>query len=339
MVGKASEELWDKFETLNQKVTQGLQVSKDFAEYFKKRAQVDDEYSKKVAALCKGPPGGSFFAKDPAIAQETKTMKEGLLSTQHAGLLVSGRFSEIVAIVDAEIVKPLDNFVKAKENERKKLFMDGQKIVKGVADAKAISQKAKDNYFKLSREYEAAREALEKIPSSEAKKIQQGETKVSQAQGKAEQAEQAYRKAVEKANETQRESFTSSLPPILEGFQKIEEERFEETKRVLDVYLGVQKSLPEKFQEANDNMEKVIVPNYEDDWEEFVNNNKPEKDQPDQLEFEPFEGKYTVVQEKKEEVAVVAAAPREEINEPASPQKVAKDEEDLFGGDEEVNLN
>jgi len=255
------------------------------------------------------------------------------LSTQHAGFVVSARFSEVVAIVDAEIVKPLDNFVKIKENERKKLFTDGQKIVKAVTDAKTLALKAKENYVKLSRECDAAREALEKIPSSDAKKIQQGELKVNQSRAKAEQAEEAYRKAVEKANETQRDSFTTSLPPILEGFQKIEEERFEETKRLLDVYLGVQKSLPDKYQEAISNMEAVIVPSYEDDWEEFVNNNKPEKDQPDIIEFEPFEGKYTV-HEKKE----VAAPPKEEVKEEA-PQKVAQEEDDLFNeeGDDEQN--
>lgn len=60
------------FEGVILRTENGVQVCKDLIDFFKKRSQIEEEYSKKLSHLCKSVPGTSLFNKDQALLKESK---------------------------------------------------------------------------------------------------------------------------------------------------------------------------------------------------------------------------------------------------------------------------
>lgn len=277
---KFSEDLWDGFDAVVQKSEVGTQVVRDISEFLKKRAELEQEYGKKLAALCKVPPGVGFFAKEAPVNKETKTVRASIISVQEEGARIANVHLEFSSKILTEVVKPLEAFIKAKDNERKKHIVEGQKKSKALADAKAAVERTRDVYSKSGKEADAAVEAHEKAQKDlfgdpENKKFKENEKravqKVQPSTDKHKAAEAAYQKAVDAANEIQGKSFSEHLPPILDGLQTFEEERFEQLRTSIGEFLKLQKFVPQAIDQSCDELAKQVDSlDHEGDTAEFI---------------------------------------------------------------------
>jgi len=293
---KYSEDLWDGFEILNTKSEHGVQVVKDVAEFLKKRAQLEADYAKGLAALCKTAPGsaGGLFSKGPAVVEkETKTLKAAILAIQEEGSRAATVHQDFANKVLNDVVKPLETFLKTKENDRKKTATEGQKRLKSLADAKAGAEKAKDSYQKATKESEAATEAHTKASAdlaaaSDNKKLQEAEKRASSKAGplaeKAKAAEAAYTKAVDTANDLITKTYGEHIPPLLESLQQFEEDRYAQIRDVLQEYLNAQKTIPTNLDERCQEIEKnVSAISIDSDLTEFADAHKSATSEPEKI--------------------------------------------------------
>jgi len=269
---KYSEDLWDGFDVTSIKAEQGIQVVKDILEFLKKRAEIESIYAKSLASLCKSVPGGSggLFSSSKAgtlIEKETKTLRVALISIQEEGNKAAAAHLELSTKIVNDVVKPLDNFIKTKDVERKKLVIEGQKRIKALTDSKSAAEKAKDTYVRSTKEAEVAAETHEKAKNElasapESKKHQEAEKrhgqKVPGLQEKAKSSEAAYTKAVDTANETINKTYSEHLPPLLDSLQQLEEERYKNLQLVLTEFVNAQRNIPTNLEERCQEMEKQV---------------------------------------------------------------------------------
>jgi len=258
------------------------------------------EYAKKLQELCKTVPGSGLFSKGAPIDKESKTLKAAYLSWQEEGTKIAGHHLEFANKINTDVVKPLEAFIKSKEPERKKAIAEGQKRTKAYLDAKGNHDKAKDVYLKAMKEAELATDAYEKAKTElengpEAKKKQLGDNekraaqKAAQLAEKGKAAEAAYQKAVDTANEVTKETFTTHIPPVLDTLQQLEEERFTQSKAILETFQKEFRTLPDLLIERADELAKALdALNVDSDLEEFVAEKKGPKTEPELYLFVAF---------------------------------------------------
>jgi len=314
---KFSEDLWDGFDHLSAKTELGLTVLKDVTEFIKKRAMLEAEYAKKLQELCKTVPGSGVFAKVAPVTKELKTLKAAYLSWQEEGTKIAAHHLEFSNKINNEVVKPLENFVKTKEPERKKTIAEGQKRTAAYAAAKAALEKAKGAYLAAMKEAESATEAQRKAKAdldaaADAKKKQAGENekrasqRATQLTEKAKAAETAYQKAVDNANEVSKETFGTHLPPVIDALQQLEEERYTQSKQVIEAFHKEFRSLPDLLIERADELSRALEAlDVEADFSDYITEKKSANAEPEVFKFvhykDPAPGTTTSTAEKTEE--------------------------------------
>jgi hypothetical protein len=289
--------LQDGFDHISAKTELGLMVLKDVTEFIKKRAVLENEYAKKLQELCKTVPGAGVFSKNAPIDKESKTLKAAFLSWQTEGAKIATHHLEFANKINTDIVKPLESFIKTKEPERKKFIAEGQKRIKAYTDAKANLDKSKDVYLKSMKEAEQATEAHEKAKTDlesgpEAKKKQATENekranqKAAQLTDKGKAAEAAYQKAVDTANDVAKETYGTHLPPVIDALQALEEERYTQSKQLLDIFHKGFRDLPNQLIERAEELSKVLEAlDVEADLGEFVEEKKGANPEPEVFRF------------------------------------------------------
>jgi len=336
---KFSEDLWDGFDVVAGKTELGLQVVKDISDFLKKRAALEQEYAKNLAALCKTAPGSAgLFSKGPLpVEKETKTLKAALLSIQEEGSRAAVGHQEFANKVLNDVVKPLEAFVKTKENDRKKVVTDGQKRAKALQEAKAAAEKTKDAYMKAMKEAEVATEAHDKAKTelssnADNKKFQEAEKRAAQKAGplndKAKAAEPAYQKAVDAANEAISKTFSEYLPPILDALQQLEEERYSQLRTALVDYLAAQRAIPSHLDERCQEIDKAITALETDaDLAEYVDSNKSPTSGPEQVRFVSYK---EPAQPAATTTTTTTTTSEKEDTPAGEASKPSKEEDDLF---------
>jgi len=287
---KFSKDLWDSFEAIAAKTDVGTAATKDLVDFLSKRAKIEADYAKSLAELCKKPSGGGLFSKGDPLEKEAKTIKAVIVSLREEGAHTATSHQEFSAKIVTDVVKPLEGFLKSKDNERKKSIQEGQKRLKAQADAKNAHDRAKESYTKAGKESDAASEAHEKAQKDlfadpENKKLKENEkkaaTKVQPAGDKLKAAEGAYQKAVDSVNDVQAKTFTEYLPPILDFLQQYEEDRFAVLRQVLGDFLRHQKSVPDQINGfALEIAKQIDSLDLGGDLDEFVTANAKDKSEP-----------------------------------------------------------
>jgi len=255
------------------------------------------EYAKKLQELCKVVPGASLFNKVPPIEKESKTLRAAYKSWQDEGTKIATHHLEFANKINNDIVKPLETFVKTKEPERKKTIAEGQKRTAAYLAAKANLEKARNAYLAAMKEAEAATEAhdkakadLESGPEAKKKQLTENEKranqKATQLTEKAKAAEAAYQKAVDTANEVSKETYTTHLPPVIDALQQLEEERYVQSKTVIEVFHREFRALPDLLIERADELAKALEAlDVDADFTEYAEAHKPAAVEPEVFRF------------------------------------------------------
>ena len=186
------------------------------------------------------------------------------------------------AKVAEQVVKVLDEFVKQKESAKKALQAEGSKLQAGVHAKVGAAKKAEQAYQLAHKTYVKAKEDADKAVAGagdDAKKKAAADKLVKKADElklKVKAAEEPYRKAVKEANEERHTYLTQSMPKVLEGFQKLHHERWEQAISVLKFYTSALAALPDATETAiaalKDKVETQA--SWDEDLQEFVDHAK-----------------------------------------------------------------
>lgn len=150
-----------------------MQVCRDISAFYKKKATIEEGYAKQLIELCKQVPSatgiGSLFNRGPpAITKEGTSLKNALLSVQEESAKIAQNHLEFATKINTDVCAPLDTFIRTTEVEKKKLITDGEKFIKTYKDTQANATRARDNYHKVAKEYETAKDEALKLDSAAA---------------------------------------------------------------------------------------------------------------------------------------------------------------------------
>lgn len=302
VITKISQELVFNFNGIIARSELGIQAVKDISEFMKKRAEIESEYAKKLNQHYKTTPGAGVFTKDPPITKESKTLKDALLGIAEKGLQVSDQHLEISNKIINDICKTLDNWIKTKDQDRKKIIGEGLKLIKSLADNKANVQKNKANYEKLWKDTDSAKDAVIKAEKDEInqpdnKKLNAVTKKATEnfnsAMSKAKSSESAYQTSVDKFNEELNSFKSDKMPQILEQFQQWEQDRWSTLLGIVKSFATIQETLPASVQKGIDDLQVIVeAANFESDIKELVSVCKKEEKDEENIQFTPYKSKH-----------------------------------------------
>jgi len=320
-------------------------VVKDITDFLKKRAEIESAYARSLAALCKTVPGvgGGLFGgsnKSAPVERENKTLKAALLSLQEEGLKASNAHQEFTNKIVSEVLKPLDTFIKTKELERKKFQLEGQKRLKALADAKSQAEKAREAFQRATKELEAANKEHEKAKNDlvlgpDNKRLQETEKriagKIPAIADKVKASETAYLKAVEATNEVITKSYSEHIPPLIDGLQQLETDRYSLLQTVLQEFVTLQRTIPSNLEERCQELDKRFSEvDVEADFNDFIETHKATAKEPELVK--PIGVKETPKEEEKEKEKEKEGEPEKEAEE----QKEEEDDDPAGTGNKSI---
>lgn len=329
---KYSDDLVFSFDKLAAKSDVSTQSIKDYIEFFRKRAEIEAGYAKQLAQHYKTTPGSSMFAaKDLPVTKEPKTLKDATSAVAEKGAAIAEAHQEVANKITSEIVKVLENWIKTKDAERKKVIGEGMKLIKSLVDAKANAAKNRAAYEKLMKDSDAAKDALikaekDEIAQPDNKKLQAVTKKATEAyQGliaKGKTAETAYKTSVEKTNEELASFKSDKMPATLQQFQTWEQERWSALLAAVTSFKTIEETLPSTFEKYVTELQTLIDDTKLDsDLQEIVTACKNAKEE-ESIEFVQFKSKHEDDNSKPKE----AEKPKEEKKEEAKEEKAAEPE-------------
>ncbi|ELR20066.1 SH3 domain containing protein [Acanthamoeba castellanii str. Neff] len=280
----------DGFGLYYSRVSDTLKSLDDISSFFKKLASAESSYSKELAKLSKTVDQKLWKRTDKEIGTV-----EHSWTTFHAELEKVGKFHEQLASKAEELVLTLDNWVKEKEKTKIKLNKDGAKLTKDTHDTMTSLKRAKENYYKLHKAADDAEAAYQKKkaePAAKQKDVDKLSKKSVEAKEKAQNADVAYKKVLEKANEHQTNFYTTYMPKLLEEFQSFDEERTQFFRQVLEQYMTMLSALPPSLSTSCDALNKVVSEiDASSDVATFIANNRASAvTPPPEIQYEPYSG-------------------------------------------------
>jgi hypothetical protein len=227
-----------------------------------------------------------------ALDKETKTLREAVQAVLEQSSAIADAMLQMNAKIHEQVVKVLDEFGKQKDAAKKALQADGAKLTAGVHAKIGAAKKAEQAYQLAHKTFVKAKEDADKAVSGagdDAKKKAAADKLVKKAdelKAKAKAAEEPYRKAVKEANDERHTYLTQSMPKVLEAFQKLHHERWEQVISVLKFYTSALSALPDATETAiaalKDKVETQA--SWDEDLQEFVDHAKEKAGAANELE-------------------------------------------------------
>lgn len=280
----------DGFGLYYSRVSDTLKSLDDISSFFKKLASAESSYSKELFKLSK--------TVDPKLWKRTDKeigTVEHSWTTFHAELEKVGKFHEQLASKAEELVITVDTWLKEKEKTKLKLGKDGAKLTKDTHDTMTSLKRAKENYYKLHKAADDAEAAYQKKkgePTAKQKDVDKLSKKSIEAKEKAQNADVAYKKVLEKANEHQANFYSTYMPNLLAEFQAFDEERTQFYRSILEQYMTMLSALPPSLATSCDALNKVVSQiDAQNDVSTFIATNKASGvTPPPEIQYEPYVG-------------------------------------------------
>ncbi|GAM21883.1 hypothetical protein SAMD00019534_050580, partial [Acytostelium subglobosum LB1] len=284
-----STDLLDGFDNLYKRTEGVLKCNLEMSNFFKKLSALEAEYSKAMLKLVKST-GQKKLMSNPFLDGSLKEAWRISLNEME----VVGNQHATFSNASNELSNSIEKMVKDKENHRKKLTADGQKLTKDMKTQLDLLTKAKMNYHKLSKEAELAQTTLTKgqaDPKMKQDKVSQLSVKATQASEKANQADQEYRECLSVTNSKQNDYYANEMPLLLKEFQTFEEDRIMNTKETMTRLAMSVKEIPPIVSHAADGVQQAAEQIDKDqDIRQWVAENKTNITPPGPIDYHPFEG-------------------------------------------------
>jgi len=280
---KFSGDLWDGFEVLSKHSSNEIQFCKDMIKFFKKRREIEEEYSKNLEKLSKKieyvTPHGSIASAWQAILSET---------TNSAAL-----HANFVNQINEKVVESFQALVKELDAQRKQLVSEGNTLNSEYSSSMEALKKAKYNYEKACKEAEIAKLTHEKAkidPLTKQKELPKFEKESLKKNNEATIRDDYYKKQVEETNNLMELYFSEKMPKVLSEFEHFESVRVQMVKNNMKNYVRILQDIPPALITESNNLSQAVEKvNLDSDIDLFVSQNKTHQEIPDVFEYEPYQ--------------------------------------------------
>eukprot|EP01112_Ceratiomyxa_fruticulosa_P009632 TRINITY_DN251_c1_g1_i1.p1 TRINITY_DN251_c1_g1~~TRINITY_DN251_c1_g1_i1.p1 ORF type:complete len:510 (-),score=131.49 TRINITY_DN251_c1_g1_i1:132-1661(-) len=280
-------ELLDGFELLYKRTDGVIKVSGEMASFFSRLGELQEEYQKLLAKHSK-----SFTKKllqNPYVDGSLKDAWTTVITQIDA---LAAYHSNFAAQLEKDFNVVMEKYFKDKDNTRKRLTAEGQRLTKDWKTQQEVLIKAKQNYHKLAKEAEGAHAAHRKAqsdPKSKPEKIAELDKKARGATDKSTIADQEYNETLKATNTKQHEFYTNEMPTLLIEFQRFEEERINFIKETVINFSLRLRELPPVVQAAADQInESATKIDHERDITQFCAENKTGVTVPRDIDYDPY---------------------------------------------------
>jgi len=276
-----SNDLWDGFDILCKRTEIGIEQCKDLLEFFKRRAVVEEKYSKTVI---------EYFSRFK-LKDENDSFQRGIQLITKVCEAESNVHKTFSSNLLNNLCHPFSALVKEMEQTRKKLIQEGQKIRNDVKEIVELLKKHHARYEKQCKEMESVKVELitliEKEPDANSK-IQALERKVAKCESNSIIAEEEYKFQIKETNEFISGPYLTRMTENLNEFEQFESMRLQFIKSNIKNFIGL-KGEVEGDTILNTSID-VVDP--ELDIQSFIKNNLSNRKVIPPFQFEPYvEGK------------------------------------------------
>jgi len=269
-------DLLDGFDTLNKRAEGVLKGVTGHAEFFHKLADIEKEYAKALSklaqshkqALVKASPSQKELSSSQ-ICWDTVLNELQKISDHHRGYADK---------LDADIGTPMGKWVKDKQNNRKRLEGESERITKDMKTQLSNLQKARAKYVGASKDADQAEAKHVKgkgDPTMKPNQLAQLAAKASQAADRAASSDNEYQQTLSATNQKQTDFYLNAQPTLLGEFQQFEEEKIVYTRNMLEKFAEINLERPNFYSVTAESMSSATRGiKIEGDIAAFVNENK-----------------------------------------------------------------
>jgi len=265
------EELWDGFEKVCDKTEKGEEFTKTMIKYFEKRLEIEQKYSKSLAAM------NSIFNPE----REDATTKDCWSSLRDETTQLA-KDREVFSVDLAKLIEEIKAQLNIDKKNRLDLWAKGKKLVKDLKNTTDLMDEARKKYVTARKTQQASDEQYKKFKvQNQPAKVDKAEKQLKKDKEKANSADEEYRKAVVTLARHQDKYYQEDMPALLKEFESFERTRIIYTKKTMNVFVGLQAKLGPEWQNSTDKFRrKVESIDPKTDLDTFVSANRPEQSQP-----------------------------------------------------------
>ena len=274
-----AEHLLDSYDALEKKTAVSVTGLKGLSSFMKHMGEVLKKCSVDAQGVCSKYKTKENSNLDGSIKAAVIALISEIEST------IVAPFGSLSAEFDRS-VKEYENFIKEREQLRKKLLADTAHIQKEWESAQSALKKAKETYFKHAKDAASAQAACDKAQEKNAAVAKQ---KADAAAEKARAADDGYGAVLVKTNDFQRRYYTETQPELLDRYQKWEEERFDFMRSQIATLTDsiLSQDLPAKWDQfANDVKECGEAIDSTNDLESYARSISSQVTVPDDMPYE-----------------------------------------------------
>lgn len=258
--------MWDGVESIKEKTDLGLKSCKDVLDFFRKLAQIEEEYAKNVSVLLQRyQPSNSNLSLSQGW-RGVLAVLEGQASA-HKALSVN---------CTTNLCHPLQALLKDMDARRKQLVQEGAKQRAELRDHQELVKKAKVKYEKSSKDLEVAKNELQAAKPDQIVKL---EKNVSAKETDTNTSETQYKLQVQASNNFLDNHQSEKWPYVLNEFEQFEITRISFMKANILNFMGLLKEMPSVLEgEISQGLKASELIDPEADLQTYIDANKTPKE-------------------------------------------------------------
>jgi len=273
-------DLWDQFDIVAKRVSEGKDFSKEAQSWFNKRAAIEKDYAKKLLALAKSAEQdfGSVQMTWAVLKNDTE-----VLARAHQD------FSDKIS---ANVTSPIGAYLKENSKPRRKLQDHGSKLLKQLSAAHSKEQSTKEHFENLRKKQDQTKEEHERATfnNAQSKQVDKLSKKLKADTKRAASADTSYSDAVQKLAATQGRVYDDEMPRVLTDLQMLEEKRIEVMKSATLNFCQIQSDVATVITECTTRIStsanQISTAN---DVTNFISENKTGQSKPPKASYQPYD--------------------------------------------------
>ncbi|KAL6059323.1 E3 ubiquitin-protein ligase sh3rf3 [Balamuthia mandrillaris] len=268
-----ADDLWDDFEAVATKATEGKRFAKEVETFVKKRAEIERDYAKKLSSLLRSTK-----------ATDAGTLAQAWVSMQAETENISKAHQDLGDRLQTEVADTIKQWITDSEQQRKSLKAQGKKLEGELQRAQVGVEKAKLKFEASRKKQDALSAEAKSDASSKMQKKLTAETKM------AEKADIEYKQSVEKLQQLETKFYDTEMPQILRDLEAIEHKRLDVLKHTLANSVAADSIVHPLVKVCCERMEssvQAIDPNA--DVASFIASHKTNKPKPPRCQYQPYD--------------------------------------------------
>eukprot|EP01089_Gocevia_fonbrunei_P012690 TRINITY_DN3070_c0_g1_i6.p1 TRINITY_DN3070_c0_g1~~TRINITY_DN3070_c0_g1_i6.p1 ORF type:complete len:481 (+),score=68.32 TRINITY_DN3070_c0_g1_i6:161-1603(+) len=266
------DELWDGFEIVATKVTDGKLFCKDAQAFIRKRADIERDYARALLSLSQTK---TKISENGSLGHTWTTLKSETENVSKA----HQAFSEALI---ANVETGIKNWITGSQAKRKQLKQNGSRLITNY-------QRAQQNVQKAKSKYEGTRKKQDQLESEVATKPQSAK-KLQAEKKNAEKADEEYKEKIKALQELEVKFYETEMPQILSDLEALEHDRIEKMTASLISATNAQATIHPIEKSSLETCEQAVrATDASEDIKKFIASSKTGASQPPRVEYEPYD--------------------------------------------------